>query len=66
MRYNPGYAACGITGEPSPSEADIRLTRRILEASRILRLQLVDHIIIGMPAPGRSSYFSFKEAGVIG
>ena len=29
-------------------------------------LQLVDHVIIGAPAPGRSSYFSFKEAGVIG
>jgi len=25
----------------------------------------VDHVIIGMPARGRSSYFSFKEAGVI-
>jgi DNA repair protein RadC len=52
-------------GDPSPSEADLRLTRRILEASRILQLQLVDHVIIGMPAPGRSSYFSFKEGGVI-
>jgi DNA repair protein RadC len=54
------------SGDPSPSEADMRLTRRILEASRILQLQFVDHIIIGMPAPGRSGYFSFKEGGVIG
>ena len=65
MRYNAGYAARGITGEPSPSEADMRLTWRILEASRILQLQLLDHVIIGAPAPGRNSYFSFKEAGVI-
>jgi DNA repair protein RadC len=43
----------------------MRLTRRILEASRILQLHLVDHVIIGVPAPGRSGYFSFKEAGVI-
>jgi hypothetical protein len=28
-------------------------------------LQLVDHVIIGSPVPGRSSYFSFKEGGVI-
>src|ERR1700747_3895331 len=48
------------SGDPSPSEADMRLTRRILEASRILQLNLVDHVIIGAPAPGRSSYFSFK------
>jgi DNA repair protein RadC len=54
------------SGDPSPSEADLQLTRRMLEASRILLLQLVDHVIIGAPAPGRSSYFSFKEAGVIG
>jgi DNA repair protein RadC len=65
MRYNTGYAACGISGGPSPSEADMRLTWRILEASRILQLQLLDHVIIGAPGPGRNSYFSFKEAGVI-
>jgi DNA repair protein RadC len=53
------------SGDPSPSEPDLRLTRRILEASRILQLHLVDHVIIGSPAPGRSSYFSFKEGGVI-
>jgi DNA repair protein RadC len=53
------------SGDASPSEADMRLTRRIVEASRILQLQLVDHFIIGAPAPGRSSYFSFKESGVI-
>jgi DNA repair protein RadC len=54
------------SGDPNPSEADLRLTRRILEASRILQLHLVDHVIIGAPASGRNSYFSFKEAGVIG
>jgi DNA repair protein RadC len=53
------------SGDPSPSEADLRLTRRILEAGRILQLQLIDHVIIGSPAPGRNSYFSFKEGGVI-
>jgi hypothetical protein len=56
----------GPSGDPSPSEADLRPARRILEASKILQLQLVDHVIIGSPAPGRSDYFSFKEGGVIG
>jgi DNA repair protein RadC len=54
------------SGDPSPSEADLRLTRRIVEASKILQLQLIDHVIIGTPAPGRNSYFSFKEADAIG
>ena len=53
------------SGDPFPSEADVRLTRRILEAGKILQLQLIDHVIIGSPAAGRNSYFSFKEGGVI-
>ena len=63
MRHKTG---CGISGDPSPSEADMRLTRRLVEASRILQVHLVDHVIIGAPALGRNDYFSFKEAGVIG
>jgi len=54
------------SGDPSPSEADLRLTRRLVEAARILQISLVDHVIIGLPRPGGSGYFSFKEAGVIG
>ena len=53
------------SGDPSPSEADGRLTRRVAEASRILQITLHDHVIIGTPQSGSSGYFSFKEAGVI-
>jgi hypothetical protein len=60
------YAACGITGDPAPSEADIRLTRRLSEAARILQIQFIDRVIVGSTTPGRSPYFSFKEGGVIG
>jgi DNA repair protein RadC len=63
LEHSARYVDCGITGHPSSSEADLRLTRRILEASKILQLQLIDHVIIGSAAPGRSSYFSFKRRG---
>jgi DNA repair protein RadC len=53
------------SGDPSPSEADLRLTRRIAEGARLLQIQLLDHVIIGHPANGRLGYFSFKEAGLI-
>jgi DNA repair protein RadC len=53
------------SGDPSPSEADARLTRRVAEASRILQITLHDHVIIGTPQNGSNGYFSFKEAGVI-
>lgn len=54
------------SGDPSPSEADGRLTRRIAEAAKILQITLHDHVIIGTPQNGNRGYFSFKEAGVIG
>jgi DNA repair protein RadC len=54
------------SGDPLPSEADVRLTRRILEASKILQIQLMDHVIIGQPVNGNQGYFSFKEGGLIG
>jgi DNA repair protein RadC len=54
------------SGDASPSEADLRLTRRISEAGRIFQIQLLDHVIIGQPINDLQGYFSFKEAGTIG
>jgi DNA repair protein RadC len=48
------------SGDPAPSEADQRITRRLREAGSILLITLMDHIIIG---DGR--WFSFKEAGLV-
>ena len=53
------------SGDPSPSQADHSLTRRLAEAAELLQIKLLDHIIIGAPAEGRLPYFSFKEAGVL-
>lgn len=53
------------SGDPSPSEADRRLTRRLAEAGQLLQIGLLDHLIIGSPAEGRAAYFSFKEAGLL-
>ncbi len=54
------------SGDPNPSEADMRLTRRISEAARILQIQFLDHVIIGQPINDLQGYFSFKEAGITG
>jgi DNA repair protein RadC len=51
------------SGDPSPSEADIRLTRS--RRSQILQINMLDHVIAGQPFDGRPSYFSFKEAGIL-
>lgn len=48
------------SGDPSPSQEDIALTKRLIEAGRILDISVLDHVIIG---DGR--YISFKEKGII-
>jgi DNA repair protein RadC len=53
------------SGNPTPSEADIRLTRRLTEGARILQINMLDHVIVGRPFDGQPGYFSFKEAGVL-
>lgn len=53
------------SGDPSPSQTDHSLTRRLAEAAELLQIKLLDHIIIGAPLDGRAGYFSFKEAGVL-
>ena len=49
------------SGDPSPSPADLQLTRRLEHAANILDIALLDHLIVG---DGR--YFSFREAGALG
>jgi DNA repair protein RadC len=53
------------SGDRSPSEADIRLTRRISEGARLLQIHFLDHLIVGVPMEGRQGFFSFKEAGTL-
>ncbi len=48
------------SGDPSPSQADIAMTRRIVDAARVFDLQVHDHLIIG-----RQGTASFKQLGLI-
>ena len=53
------------SGDPSPSQADHSLTRRLAEAAELMQIKLLDHIIIGAQSNTNPGYFSFKEAGVL-
>jgi DNA repair protein RadC len=48
------------SGDPSPSQQDIRLTRDLAEAGRHLRITLHDHIIVGT-----AGYKSLRAEGLI-
>lgn len=53
------------SGDPSPSEMDRTMTKRMAQVAELLRIRLLDHIIIGQASPGSRPYFSFKEAGLL-
>lgn len=48
------------TGDPSPSKEDVGLTKNLIEASKIIGIDILDHIIIG-----DNRYFSFLEEGLL-
>jgi len=48
------------SGEPSPSEDDIAVTRRLERAAEVLGIRILDHIIVG-----DGEYSSFKEMGLM-
>jgi len=48
------------SGDPTPSSADIDITNRIIDAGRIMGINIIDHIVIG-----DGEYYSFKENDLI-
>ncbi|HEY2444544.1 MAG TPA: DNA repair protein RadC [Rhizomicrobium sp.] len=48
------------SGDPTPSRADIDMTREVVEAARALRIAVHDHIVIG-----RGGTASFKALGLL-
>lgn len=48
------------SGDPTPSREDIEVTKRAVEAGKILGVQVLDHLIIG-----DFTYTSLKEKGYV-
>jgi len=55
------------SGDPAPSAADVQVTRQIRDAARAVDIELLDHVILGLPGadPRGLGYYSFREAGVL-
>ena len=59
----PRCSACSIIcahnhpgGEVMPSQADLHVTKQIVQSGEIVGIPLLDHLIIG-----RDSWFSFRQ-----
>ncbi len=48
------------SGNIQPSEADIRLTKNIIAAGRVLEISVLDHVIVT-----QNSYYSFADEGMM-
>lgn len=50
--------------DATPSEADIKVTRDLIRAGQLLKIDVLDHVIVGEVAPERpKGWFSLREAG---
>jgi DNA repair protein RadC len=48
------------SGDPTPSDDDVRLTRRLVEAGKILGIRLLDHVVVC-----RNSHYSFRSHALV-
>lgn len=46
------------SGEPQPSEGDIKVTRDLIRAGQLLKIEVLDHVIVGNP-----NHCSLRELG---
>lgn len=54
------------SGDPIASDADIRVTRDLIKAGQLLRIEVADHIILGRPSPDRAKpWYSLREHGFL-
>ena len=47
------------SGDPTPSPSDVRITASLVEAGKLLEIEVLDHLVIG-----RNRYVSMKERGL--
>ena len=48
------------SGDPAPSPEDVSLTRKLVDAGKLLDIPVLDHIVLG-----DGKYISFKEKGIL-
>ena len=54
------------SGNPEPSEADIKVTRDLVRAGQLLKIEVLDHVILGRRTEERpKDFISLREAGFL-
>jgi len=51
------------SGDATPSEADIKVTRDLMRAGQLMKIELIDHIVLGESVNGKKDFSSLRELG---
>ena len=53
------------SGDPTPSNEDVEITKRLIQAGRVVGIRVVDHVVVGRDmGMGTPAYVSLKERGL--
>ena len=53
------------SGDPTPSKEDLDVTRRLIEAGRVLSVPLTDHVVVGDDELFPPGFHSIRRSGVL-
>jgi DNA repair protein RadC len=54
------------SGDPTPSAEDVRITRQLIDAGKVVDIRVLDHVIIGAEGgSGNRPFISLREEGVV-
>ncbi|MBP3762331.1 MAG: DNA repair protein RadC [Bacteroidales bacterium] len=53
------------SGSLRPSQEDKALTTQLVSAGKLMQINVIEHLIIGIASSGKAEYFSFKGNGLI-
>lgn len=63
-----GYRPLRIADLPrglQPREEDIELTRKLIEAGKLLNIPVYDHVVVGRPTEEHLGFFSIAASGLV-
>lgn len=52
------------SGDATPSAEDLRITRQLVEAGKIIAIRVLDHVVIGRTPPTPAGFVSLRESGL--
>ena len=51
--------------DPTPSKEDVDITRRLIEAAKVIGIRIIDHVVIGRPSDHTPGYVSLREKNLV-